>query len=690
MLLDDSTARRPFYESVAMSERHRTSSPKRKQQLTEARKHADHTRPYVINNALRFTFSILVTGDRFTRVEELFLWNNILPPHSKAFYTAQTELTTFIKAKCESECLHCREMMGPESILAFDGSWSHRRGAKECVVVVVEVHLRKIVDFEIVRKTKGNVPGDYEGSPNGMEVEALHRLIARWNGNPLVVGYVHDSDSKASKAIRDAGWRIDEYYDPNHISKSFDRKWLKGPHEHLKGLQMKIRKWFNFLSRSDFPPEQRIAFWMNTTQHFLGHHEACPSHKVSTWKLPPLTDNPIGVQELQQFLENTRGLITKCGHGLSTQICESFNSIKARFADKATSWKVSWDARTMCAILQKNNPELWKSELLVECHLAELNEPVTERLRKLQTDRLARAKSQRDGEALAKARKARSRGRTDQRKNTVGSADYRFAVSCPLAEDDDGSLPQTGEDRGTFQFPGSREHPPEAPPLSGLQRWEEAKMALSERPEEAQEKSTAAAIPRRKVLTPSWQGSVEAPGSTPRRKSKPRSALPPSSGVDWGLPQFPGLPPSFRPAFGFVQVPAVQPSPAFLGGFPPPPAVAFSPRSSRRSIPEPVSRIMHQVPFKFPATPPFPQDLPDGVRPPPRRTTESDEEDPSGETKAEENEASGVVFSAPITEENYAREEDLSNRLTLVVRGEQCSSHHTPAEWQFSRDGGLK
>jgi hypothetical protein len=235
-----------------MSERTRTS-PQRKKQLAEARQHADHTHPYLIINALRFAFSILVTGDKFTRVEELFLWNNILPPHSSTFYTAQAQLITSIERKCHNDCSKWQEQMIAGSILAFDGSWSHRRGAKECVVVFIHVRIKKIVDFEIVRKAKGLVPGNYDGSSNGMEVEALRRLIARWKKNRFVVGYVHDSDSKASKAIRGAKWGIDEYYDPNHISKSFDRQWVKSEHKHLRGLQMKIRKWFNFLSRSDFP-----------------------------------------------------------------------------------------------------------------------------------------------------------------------------------------------------------------------------------------------------------------------------------------------------------------------------------------------------------------------------------------------------------------------------------------------------
>jgi hypothetical protein len=95
--------------------------------------------------------------------------------------------------------------MNPGSSIDFDGSWSHRRQAKECVAVIIDYMTRKVVDYEITQKTKRGRPGNYTGSSSGMEVEAFRRLITRWKGHSKVVGYVHDCDSKASCAIREAG-----------------------------------------------------------------------------------------------------------------------------------------------------------------------------------------------------------------------------------------------------------------------------------------------------------------------------------------------------------------------------------------------------------------------------------------------------------------------------------------------------
>jgi hypothetical protein len=101
--------------------------------------------------------------------------------------------------------------------------------------------LKGIVDFEIVRLSKPWSPGNYESCPNGIEVEGIQRLIVRCKNDPIVLGCIHNNYSKATKAICDAGWNIEQSFDPNPISKSFDGKWAKVPHMHLRGLAAKIR-----------------------------------------------------------------------------------------------------------------------------------------------------------------------------------------------------------------------------------------------------------------------------------------------------------------------------------------------------------------------------------------------------------------------------------------------------------------
>jgi hypothetical protein len=120
----------------------------------------------------------------------------------------------------------CAKMQrrSPGFVLSFDESCTHRRGAKECVVVFTGCHLKRIVDIEIVERPRGYSADHYDGSSHGMEVDGLRSLTPRWIDNAFVIGCGGDSDNKAIKAIRDANCDIQRFFDPNHISKCSDRK----------------------------------------------------------------------------------------------------------------------------------------------------------------------------------------------------------------------------------------------------------------------------------------------------------------------------------------------------------------------------------------------------------------------------------------------------------------------------------
>jgi hypothetical protein len=195
-----------------------------------------------IEDAKRFVLSVIVNRVEFSQIEAIFVWNKILPPTKATFYNAQKELVGPICTRCETDCARRREVVNPGSIIAFDGSWSHRCQAKESIIVIIKYMTKKIVDYEIIQKANRGRPENYAGSSSGIEVEALRRLITRWKRNPKVVGYVHDCDSKASCALREAGWDIQEFFDPNHLREAYDRKWAKLHPRHLRGLSGKLKQ----------------------------------------------------------------------------------------------------------------------------------------------------------------------------------------------------------------------------------------------------------------------------------------------------------------------------------------------------------------------------------------------------------------------------------------------------------------
>jgi hypothetical protein len=256
--------------------------------------------------------------------------------------------------------------MQRNSILAFDGAWGHRRHAKECIVMLVDLNQKRIVDFAIILKPKPGVKANWDGSPNGMELAGVKELIERWKDNENVGGIVHDNDSKATAAINAAQWKVKQWYDPNHVIKQFERCWKSCTTTKLRGFHAKLLMWFRHLLRSDYTIEQKKNYWRNALEHFRGNHEKCPHEHPEVDKLLVIKTAE-QEEQLVQFLEATVELLERCLTGVHTNFNESCNALKIHYADKNTSWKGSWSARMMCAIMQVNSLENWRIELARRC-----------------------------------------------------------------------------------------------------------------------------------------------------------------------------------------------------------------------------------------------------------------------------------------------------------------------------------
>jgi hypothetical protein len=109
-------------------------------------------------------------------------------------------------------------MLPPGTVLAYDGSWAHRRGADQCFGALFAITPDlgdpangKVVVYEVVQRQfrqqrHANYLGSATQSLQAMEPEALRRVIPRWKDNPNIVGFAHDQDAHASALIG----RVDE------------------------------------------------------------------------------------------------------------------------------------------------------------------------------------------------------------------------------------------------------------------------------------------------------------------------------------------------------------------------------------------------------------------------------------------------------------------------------------------------
>jgi hypothetical protein len=266
-----------------------------------------------------------------------------------------------------------------------------------------------------------------------MELAALRKIIERWKDNTKVRGCVHDNDSKATQAIKEAGWQIEQMYDPNHVVKQFERRWNSCDTRSLRGLHAKLLMWFRYLIRCDFTVEEKQGYWMNSLEHFKGNHAKCPrQHPAGDHSHPIMTDSPAESQ-LREVLERTVELLARVRTGFDTQLNESCNSLKAKFANKDTSWKCSWPSRVMCALMQVNSVENWRIELADVCNI-----PLTPRVRQQLEAKWAKQKKLQADRGTAEyhsnERHRRWEARQADRLPAAGAADYHTAPPGECAD----------------------------------------------------------------------------------------------------------------------------------------------------------------------------------------------------------------------------------------------------------------
>jgi hypothetical protein len=108
--------------------------------------------------------------------------------------------------------------------------------------------------------------------------------------------------------------------------------------------------------------DEKQKYWANCVNHFCGDHSGCPF--VHTAEIPVWSgaSNCDSVRILKEFLAKTAVNLEMIVSQFSTQINESLNRTKSKYANKDICWGFTWKARMACAILDRNEPG-WKLAL---------------------------------------------------------------------------------------------------------------------------------------------------------------------------------------------------------------------------------------------------------------------------------------------------------------------------------------
>jgi hypothetical protein len=181
-----------------------------------------------------------------------------------------------------------------------------------------------------------------------------------------------------------------------------------GSQSYCEGFRLKLRRWFSLFLRMDATVPDKVRLWRNTSQHSQGNQANCLPHPVST-KPPPLfcddeEDDPrVGpfhagpnvatggsqptksaspprrpghprtqihlndsfesvakkgirkkIKQLEGVLVEIETLLVSIVSAISTQLCESFHSRRAKLAMKDVARRRSWAGRVAAAVLDIN------------------------------------------------------------------------------------------------------------------------------------------------------------------------------------------------------------------------------------------------------------------------------------------------------------------------------------------------
>lgn len=341
-------------------------------------------------NALRFCWTIITNGASYEKIRKVLLWNDLSPPkpstyayHIKHLSEKLVELATMSAKKWKST-------ITPNSACSFDGSWLHRRNSTQCVVEIVDVRTNKIVGFSFQEKNKQT---NTEIAGNGLEVAGLRQLIPEFIESNFKY-FIHDKDGKATALLGEAGWNLIEILDPNHAAINLDRRFdifNKENKNCFYGLKQHLLNFFKKILRMDASIDEKIRYWFNIPDHFLGHHDNCPfKHKNDTYIWNAALKSPEKVKLLNKFLNENIEFIKKSDRSMNTQFNESFHVLKAHYVDKLLSWKSSWQGRIACAILDLNEGPSWRFSMHRNLKLPPLRKEVQDELLEIYKENIRR------------------------------------------------------------------------------------------------------------------------------------------------------------------------------------------------------------------------------------------------------------------------------------------------------------
>lgn len=348
-------------------------------------KQAKERASYHIKDKIRFVFSLFATGLPYSSAFLFLLLNNIETFGRSTFYQSQDTVIDTLLDLANRSCKFHFDNMLPNSSVSIDASWAHRRNARQCLVDAIDDHSHKVIDFVFVSKNQFEKAIKHNGSSNMMEYEGLKTLLPRLKNSGKIIRICKDGDVKFNNLFKEMEWKVNISLDTSHRIKNFDtlfRKYNNNSKKKLNGLGKHIKSWLQTCLETNWTTDDKLFYFLNSYNHFLGNHSQCPNanHSAYIWKYR--NDDSARIS-LKQLLSEASGIIAEYIPGVTTSLNENMHSIKARIVPKLYHWGKSWEGRMAASILQYNNPDTWVINAMAALKVTNLTNNVQEKLIKL-------------------------------------------------------------------------------------------------------------------------------------------------------------------------------------------------------------------------------------------------------------------------------------------------------------------
>jgi hypothetical protein len=84
-----------------------------------------------------------------------------------------------LEAIAPYSCKLTRDLLVGNIVIAFDGSWSHRRNSKEYIIVVLVVRTNRVFGYGVICRRRNGDSVNYSRSSIGMKCDTLAKIAER-------------------------------------------------------------------------------------------------------------------------------------------------------------------------------------------------------------------------------------------------------------------------------------------------------------------------------------------------------------------------------------------------------------------------------------------------------------------------------------------------------------------------------